>query len=317
MRFHVLLVVRDEADILAQTLPAILSWADAVYAFDTGSTDGTWDLLQDAAARDPRLRCVGQARVYFSIAVTAWLFHQVRAGFRDGDWIVRADADEFHAIPPPRFIRERLSRLESRVYGAHYDFQFTDVELDAWNAGRETLADRDRPVQERRRWYQVNEHPEFRLFRYRPRIRWVPGRYEPTQGGLIARARIPILHYPKRDPPQIRRRYAIRAATRASGAPVGPHWDFPDWRRTIPESRDPSIRHWTPGTPLPDVPRRRFAPRGLHRAAQILSYGMGLPRLADRFRAPFPAGYAFTPIPPQVEARIQRAARDPEPVAPR
>ncbi len=311
MPFHALLVVRDEADILPQTLPAILEWADSVHAFDTGSVDGTWDYLQDAAARDPRVRCVGRETIYFSIAVTAWLFHRVRARFRDGDWIVRADADEFHAVPPPRFVREHLSRIESRVYGAHYDFQLTAAEPAAWRAGLETRADRARPIQDRRRWFAANEHQELRLFRYRPRMKWTPNRYEPWHAGLIARARIPILHYPKRDPPQIRLRCAIRSATRASGAIVGAHWRFADWRRTIKKQDDPIMRWWEPGTPLPDVPRREFSARGLRRALRSAYYGAGIVRLVDRFRPPFPADYAFSPIPADVQARIAGALTSP------
>lgn len=313
MRFHVLLVVRDEVDILAQTLPAILSWADTVHVFDTGSTDGTWELLQAAAARDPRVRCHGRERVYFSIAVTAWLFQQARGAFSDGDWVVRADADEFHVIAPPRFVRERLGRLEARIYGAHYDFQLTDAELHDWNAGLETLDHRARPIQDRRRWFQVNENQELRLFRYRRRMQWTPGRYEPSHPGLVARARIPILHYPKRDPPQIRLRYAIRAATLASGAPVGPHWAFPDWRDTIRRQDDPLMRYWTPGAPLPDVPRRHFIAGPFRRAAQVAYYGAGIVRLVDRMRPPFPHTFAFSSVPDGIEAGIARAAREPAP----
>lgn len=131
--FHALLVVRDEADILPQTLPALLVWADSVHVFDTGSTDGTWEFVNDTAAREPRLRCVGREEVLFSVGgVTSWFFDRVRGGFRRGDWIVRADADEFYHMPPPDFVRARLSPAEGRVYGAHYDFQFTLGEWRDW-----------------------------------------------------------------------------------------------------------------------------------------------------------------------------------------
>jgi hypothetical protein len=37
MRFFSLLPVRDEADIIGQCLHRMLTWADVIYIFDTGS----------------------------------------------------------------------------------------------------------------------------------------------------------------------------------------------------------------------------------------------------------------------------------------
>ena len=51
-RFFALLPVRDEADIVDQSLQKILAWADAIYVFDTGSVDNTWEIVQDFAGRD-------------------------------------------------------------------------------------------------------------------------------------------------------------------------------------------------------------------------------------------------------------------------
>jgi len=54
-RFHALLPVRDEADIVGQSLRHLLTWADAVYVFDTGSVDETWEIVQDFAGKDRRV----------------------------------------------------------------------------------------------------------------------------------------------------------------------------------------------------------------------------------------------------------------------
>ena len=301
--FHALLVVRDEADILPQTLPAILAWADSVHVFDTGSTDGTWEYVRDLASREARVRCVGREEVLFSVGgVTAWLFDRVRGGFRRGDWVVRADADEFYHVPPTEFVRTRLSRHEGRVFGAHYDFQFTQGEWRSWCAGLESEGDRARPIRDRRRWYEVNEHKELRLFRYRPSMRWPPGEYEPMQGGLVARARIPILHYAKRDPPQIRRRFALRCATRQAGQQVGKHWEYADWRRTIVD--EGRLKFWQPGTPLPEHERVSFARTGWRRGAAWAYYASGAAAARDAARPRFPKGYRPPTVPREVAARM-------------
>jgi glycosyltransferase involved in cell wall biosynthesis len=52
MSFIRLLPVRDEAHIIGQSLEHFLQWADAVYVFDTGSVDATWEIVQDDAAKD-------------------------------------------------------------------------------------------------------------------------------------------------------------------------------------------------------------------------------------------------------------------------
>jgi len=49
------MMVRDEEDILPQTLAHILTWCDALYVYDLGSTDRTWEIVQDFAKRDSRI----------------------------------------------------------------------------------------------------------------------------------------------------------------------------------------------------------------------------------------------------------------------
>ena len=66
MKFHCLLPVRDEADVIAQCLRHALTWADAIYVFDTGSVDETWEIVQDFAARDKRVVPIRKEPVYFS-----------------------------------------------------------------------------------------------------------------------------------------------------------------------------------------------------------------------------------------------------------
>ena len=55
MRFHGLMLLRDEIDIIAQNLSHLLSWIDSLYILDMGSVDGTWDIVQDFARKDSRI----------------------------------------------------------------------------------------------------------------------------------------------------------------------------------------------------------------------------------------------------------------------
>jgi glycosyltransferase involved in cell wall biosynthesis len=41
--------------VIAQCLDHLLGWIDGLYILDLGSTDNTWDIVQDYAARDKRI----------------------------------------------------------------------------------------------------------------------------------------------------------------------------------------------------------------------------------------------------------------------
>src|ERR1043166_2245105 len=116
MRFHGLMLVRDEADIIAENLQHVLGWADDVFIFDTGSTDGTWEIVTDMAARESRLKPIEHKSVVYGNPLRAYLFERARETFSEKDWIVKLDADEFFHITPPEFVTNQLSRNEGCVW---------------------------------------------------------------------------------------------------------------------------------------------------------------------------------------------------------
>lgn len=281
MAFFGVMVVRDEGDLIAETIGHLLTWIDGVFILDTGSTDGTWETVLEAAARDSRVVPLRREERPYDNGLRAIVFDEVRGRFSEGDWVARLDADEFYHVPPPRFVEERVDRREGRVFAQMYDFVLTRAEVAAWERGEETLADRSRPIEERRRKYIVQTFPEPRLFRYRKRMAWPARSYVPLCGGLAARARIPVRHYRWRDPVQAAARCALRSAARKRGIVVGEHWALEDWRAWIADERDPVVGTHTPGAPLPDPGLTNHLPRGARAWAQRALYGTGLVRAAD------------------------------------
>lgn len=281
MAFHGIMVLRDEGDIIAQTLEHLMTWCDSLTLLDTGSTDGTWDLVHEAARRDRRITPLARTPVTFHNGLRAAVFQRARHRFHPGDWIARLDADEFYHAPPPLFIRERLRPAEGRIFGLMYDFLLTRRESAAWDRGEESLADRARPIEHRRTRYVVQDFPEPRLFRYRKRMSWPADAYVPCRGGLIARARVQIRHYRWRDPVQAAQRCALRRATHLSGNRVGAHWDLNDWREWLANDDDPRLLRHTPGAPLPDPALTNHLPPPARAAAQGLFYRSGVVHLAD------------------------------------
>lgn len=307
--FHCLLPVRDEADIIGQSLRHLLAWADAVYVFDTGSADETWEIVQDFAAKDRRVIPLKKDPVYFSEnRLRGWMFHQARTRMRTGDWFLRVDADEFHHIAPPEFVRTRLRSHETIAWHQYYDFRLTASEAAAWEAGRETLADRTRPIEQRRQWFTPSVYSEPRLCRYRETMQWPITHSFPCNAGFVARERLPIRHYPHRDPVQLERRCLLRAIMMADEQnrahwtqPELHHWSEREWRKFITPDDLPGLQHWQPGTPLPEFDFTSHLASPPKRAAQWLAHTLCLPVL-DRLRPRWP-GTAYPQVIPEAIVR--------------
>jgi hypothetical protein len=301
MKFHALLPVRDEGDIIEQSLRQLLRWADAIYVFDTGSVDATWDLVQEVASEDRRVIPLMQAPVYFSDKrVRAWIFHQARSRMREGDWFLRVDADEFHHVPPPEFVMTKMRPHETVAFHQYYDFRLTASEAADWETGRVTPVDRFRPIAERRRWYTVNGHTEPRLCRYRSSMQWPDTVSFPFNAGYRAEQRLPIRHYPHRDPLQLQRRCALRVQMMAeSDNACVTHWSQANWREHVVADDHPDLRYWTAGVDLPAFPFiNHLAPLPV-RALQRVAHAALLP-LLDSCRA----GFAVTGFPRPLPAEL-------------
>lgn len=310
MRFCCLLPVRDEADIIGQCLQHALQWSDAIYVFDTGSVDHTWEIVQDIAARERRVVPLRKDPVYFSeTKLRGWMFHQARQTMRTGDWFLRMDADEFHHLPPPEFVKRRLRPHETIVYHQYYNFVLRESEAQMWERGEESLADRRRLIQDRRQWYQVSAYSEPRLCRYRETMRWPSTVSFPFNAGYVARARLPIRHYPHRDPLQLKRRCMLRAAmmaneeNRSSGS--FHHWAEYEWRKLITPDGCPGLQRWTPGTQLTEVVQMNHLTGFPKRMTQRLAHAFLLP-LLDRTRRGWNESDYPQLIPDDVVRRLQR-----------
>lgn len=307
MGIHALLLVRDEADVLPQVLSHLLEWCASIHVYDTGSTDGTWEIVHDFAGRERRVQPFLREAIANDLSLRGRMFERLQSGFRRGDWIMRADADEFYVESPETWLRERVRGCEGRVCTQQYEFVFTTRDLEAWERGEESVADRSRPICSRRRRFYVEPEAELRFCRYRPGMRWGQGHNLPFNPGHVAQERIGVRHYRWRDPPQMDARCRLRAAC-AKVTHHGPHWSIADWRRWVFDDADPRLHTWTPGTPLP-------ARRGLEhlgppsrRLAQRVMYASGLPSLLDRFRPTWSDG------PPPAPFRFEMPGITPTPI---
>ena len=307
MRFHAIMLVRDEADVLPDAIAGIMGWADALWVLDNGSIDGSWEIVRQAASSDSRIQAWGQTRAVFSDALRAAVFHDARASFGHGDWIARVDADEFFHTPPPEFVRDRVGRRESFVCGLLHEFVLLKREAAAIERGEE---ERLLSISERRRWWTPNQFPEPRLFRYRRSMKWPGTRGHPWLAGVMARERIQIRHYRWRTPEQARRRWALREAVRPSMPFGGAHWSIDDWRAEGLRTRsDPGVSFWKPGTALEPFASPSPVNAPLRRLGKAALARCGVQSIVDKVLP----GYAPTDLrsePPEIAERYMELLRE-------
>ena len=145
----------------------------------------------------------------------------------------------------------------------------------------------------------------------------------------MARERIPIRHYPHRDPQQMQRRFRLRAAIMRMGGATGNHWRLEDWRQEIVDNTGMStalrrnteglageggidigpLHYWTRGEPLSHVRLYNHIATIPTRTLQRIIHPIMLPIL-DRFRPKFNPRFQPVSIPPDVNVNLGTLADD-------
>ncbi len=205
-----IMLVKDEVDIMADVLRSAREWCREIYVLDNGSSDGTWELLQELAVRGPGIVVAGRRDVPFQDGLRAEVFEQFRDRARPDTWWARLDADEYPVVDP-RPVLDATNPWFDMVDGSMYQYYLTDLDAEDYEADpTEWLS---RPVHHRVRWY-ANNWAEPRFVRHRATSRWVdtPWPRGPLRTSPVS---VPIRHYQYRSPQQVQRRIAIRRATSA------------------------------------------------------------------------------------------------------
>jgi len=238
MQIHALCIVKNEADVLRESLAAALHWCDHIYVLDNGSNDGTWELVKELAEQHCQIVPYKQEDVLFSGALRADIFNAFRSNARPRDWWCRLDADEFY-IDDPRIFLAKVPDHMQTVWSASLNYYFTD--LDSISYQRDPVKFLQTPVQQRLRFY-CNNWGELRFFRHSEDIVWTraddSGGFPPAMFTAPAfPVRIWLKHYQYRSPEQIEQR--LRTRREAMKASTGfLHEVTPNWSSSIATKRD-------------------------------------------------------------------------------
>ena len=158
-------------------------------------------------------------------------------------------------------------------------------------------------------------------------MRWPAKHAFPFNVGYVAPARIPVRHYPHRDPWQMATRYRLRSAMMSTAVTGPPQWRLDDWRRDVLEvdertrlSReqntggvglaavdahtDGELRYWNKGERLPETGFSTTHLSGRwRRVLQRAIHAGPLPWL-DRVRSTYDQDYQPRSVPEAVRQRL-------------
>jgi hypothetical protein len=236
MKIHGLCLVKNEVDVLQETLLSGLNWCDHIYIFDNGSNDGSWELVRTLAEQHMQIVPYKQDAVLYSNGLRADIFNAFRSNAGPQDWWCALDADEFYIDDPRIFLAKIPGHLQT-VWSASLNYYFTDQ--DAVSYQQDPVKFLQTPIQQRLRYY-YNNWGELRFFRHSDDIVWTrtQGGFPPTMFTAPAcPIRIWLKHYQYRSPEQIERR--LRTRRPAMEASTGfLHEVTPNWGTTIATKRD-------------------------------------------------------------------------------
>jgi hypothetical protein len=222
-RILAICLVKDEIDIVDQCLRAARAWADRIFVYDNGSTDGTWEAVLAVARADDSVVPFKLAAKPFSRSLRSEVFHTHRA---PGDWWCILDADEFYIDEPREFLGGLDPRHDS-VWSSSYEYCFTDIDAARYREKPWLYAD-DVPVEQKIRFY-ANTWSEMRFFKDREQLSWPPEAAEPYPLRSPAPRRIRLKHFQFRSPKQIQKRINARGPLAERGVAFR-HETRENWR---------------------------------------------------------------------------------------
>ncbi len=267
-------LVKNEADMIEETLRSAARWCDRIFVFDNGSTDGTWEKVQTLAQEMPEVLVPFRSDcVPFSNTLRKHAFEHFRHESNDGDWWCVLDADEIYIDDPRSFLASVPTRHHV-VWGIYFQHYFTELDADRCVVNRmnyppHTLAE------QALRYYRC-DYSELRFFRYRQGLQWLNGS-APRHLGVVHPRRIRFKHYQYRNPDQIRMRLETRQlAIRQGCENFSDYSTETDWReKIVPASSCHCIDAPDPFRIEEDkIPRHLELP--LQRMVKLFMHGAGL-----------------------------------------
>lgn len=236
MKIHSICLVKNEIDIIAQSLKAATEWCDFIYVFDNGSTDGTWETVLDLSTDYEQIIPYKQDNCPYTNGLRGQVFNHFRGNSSSGDWWCRLDADEFY-IDNPQIFLANVPQEYQLIWNASFQYYFTDKDLTLYNQNPFLYAD-DVAIGEKCRYY-LNNWSERRFIKYHKNLIWGRNDGWPQNLGTSYPVRIRLKHFQYRSPQQIQKRLDIRREAIVRGCGSFRHEAQADWRTRVFDKSKP------------------------------------------------------------------------------
>ena len=223
-KIYSLLLVKNEADIIRESLLAAAEWSDKVIVMDNGSQDGTWEIVQELAIQHPHIVAFMQYTGGFRIGLRAKAFKAFRHEMTCNDWwCVRLDADEFFSEDPRTFLAQ-IPKKYNAIKKISTDYLLTKEDILSHTFTGDFAIDRQYITH-----YLPEKRKERRFMRHSPWLVWSEKWRYPHPIGRTAKACIAVDHYQYRSPQQMEKRFLTRQQAKKDGCGSFLHENGTDW----------------------------------------------------------------------------------------
>jgi hypothetical protein len=233
-KIHAICLVKNEVDVIQYALQQAIQWADFIYVYDNGSTDGTWEAVQEIA--NAQIIPWKQDAKPFQESLRGEVFNAFKHRANPGDWWCRLDSDEFYVQSPKEFLA-KVPRTCHVVWGIAIEYYLSQDDVHSLNFQGDIAN-----LLPALRLYKA-ENSEARFFRHRDQMTWLPEAAWPNHMGIVYPERILYKHYKYRSPQQIQKRLETRQKARERGFPGWDHATAASWQETLVNPADLQVDH--------------------------------------------------------------------------
>lgn len=227
MKIFGICLIKNEIDIIEYCLSETSKYTDVIIVYDNGSTDGTWELVQELAKKNDKIIPWKSDGKPYHDGLRAEAFKEFRHLSKKGDWWSFIDADEFYIDEPRQFLMDTPKKYHVvKTESFEYKMTFEDVEeFEFQNHFPEDL--------DKIKYYNPRTYSERRFFRYRPRLVWPEDRKYPLHVGIISPKNIRLQHFQYRSPQQIKSRVQTRIQATKDGYKHFGRDNVEDWKEKL------------------------------------------------------------------------------------
>lgn len=227
MKIFALCLVKNEDDVIEQCLTAGSKWADKIFVYDNGSSDKTWQIIQELAKTNSKIIPWKSDSKHYKNNLFGDIFNAFRGEAKNGDWWCYLPADEFY-IDDPRTFLEKVPRRYHVVKAESFDYQLTFEDVEEFEFKENEPFDASKI-----KYYKSETYTEMRFFKHRNRLVWPAGLHRPTHIGINFPKKIRLKHYQHRSPAQIQLRLDTRRGLVATGYKFFKHAAQNTWQEKL------------------------------------------------------------------------------------